>query len=58
MKYYKCTKCGTLGWNEGEETPMCMEPMPVRVSNICGGSYMEISKKEFDKLNAKQDLEL
>ncbi len=53
MKYYQCNKCGTLGWSENGEAFMCAAPMHFRTSGICGGSYDEITKDEFDKLNQK-----
>jgi hypothetical protein len=51
MKYFKCNKCGgslTTITDESIPNIICLEPMKVRISGICGGEYIEITKEEYD----------
>ena len=56
-RYWKCWKCGSVGFTEGElvnnpPRAMCCAPMPVRIGGVCGGSFnIEITKKEYNELN-------
>ena len=49
-RYFKCWKCGTKVYTTdgGEPNCMCVTKMAVRTSGICGGSYTEISKNDFN----------
>ena len=48
--YYKCYKCGSVCFVEKEivTSLMCVSPAPHRVSGICAGCFVKITKKEFD----------
>jgi hypothetical protein len=54
-RYWKCYKCGSVGYTEGklldnDPKTMCLAPMPVRTSGICGGSFsIEISEQEYNE---------
>ena len=54
-RYWKCWKCGAVGYTEGElvennPSTMCCAPMPVRTSGICGGSFsIEITEQEYNE---------
>jgi hypothetical protein len=51
--YRKCWKCGRsaeITTNTPLTALMCTQPMAVRTSGICGGSYTEFyTKEEFEK---------
>jgi hypothetical protein len=58
--YSKCSKCGAIVWSE-EPIPLdtlCVLPMEVRTSGICGGSYSETPTteeiKEFESTEQAQ----
>ena len=54
-RYWKCWKCGAVGFTEGElinnpPKAMCCAPMPVRKSGVCGGSFnIEINEQEYNE---------
>lgn len=48
LKYYKCWKCG--GEVKSKDNLInipCINLMAGRTSGICGGSYTEITEKEY-----------
>lgn len=55
--YWKCYKCGTVGYTEkgADGSVTCVAPMPVRTSGICGGGYVEITEQEYNELKNKTE---
>jgi hypothetical protein len=40
LKHYTCTKCGSTCKSDNDPG-MCVAPFSLRISGICGGSFIE-----------------